>query len=181
MTGVMRNGQSRGHPASARGDASMPITGDDPPLRALVFTSLFPSRARPRHGIFVETRLTQLIKDCPVDARVVAPVPWFPSASPRFGAYAAFAATPRSDRRDTGIQVTYPRYWMLPRVGVAFQADSMARGAFADVQRLLRSGWRPDLIDAHYLYPDAVAAAIITCTPMRWPPPSWHVAWAFRS
>ena len=153
---------SDAHPAAVPdGSPVPPDAGEGRALRALVFTSLFPSRARPRHGIFVETRLTQLIKDCPVDARVVAPVPWFPSASRRFGAYAAFAATPRTDSRGAGLAVTYPRYWMLPRLGVALQPDSMARGAFADVQRLLRSGWRPHLIDAHYLYPDGVAAAIV--------------------
>lgn len=130
-------------------------------LRVLTFTSLFPSPARTRHGIFVETRLQHLVRDCPVDARVIAPVPWFPFASPRFGAYAQFARTPRSDLRPQGLAVTYPRYLMVPRVGVAWQPDAMALAARGDVARLLRSGWRPDLIDAHYLYPDGVAASLL--------------------
>ncbi len=132
-----------------------------PPLRVLVFSSLFPSEARPRHGIFVETRLAHLVKDCAIDARVIAPVPWFPSSSPRFGAYAAFAATPRRATRPNGVEVTYPRYAMLPRVGTALQPGSMARAALADAVALQRAGWQPDLIDAHYLYPDSVAAAIV--------------------
>ena len=33
------------------------------PPRVLVFSSLFPSVVRPRHGIFVETRLRHLIHD----------------------------------------------------------------------------------------------------------------------
>ncbi len=133
----------------------------DRPVRVLTFTSLFPSVARPRHGIFVETRLAHLVRDCAVDARVVAPVPWFPLRHPMFGSYARFAATPRRTVRDNGLSVTHPRYLMLPRLGVAFQPDSMARAATADIAELQRVGWQPDLIDAHYLYPDGVAAALL--------------------
>lgn len=130
-------------------------------MRILTFTSLFPSTARPRHGIFVETRLRQLVSDTGIDARVIAPVPWFPFRSPRFGDYARFAATPRHALRDSGLRVSHPRYLMLPKVGVGLQPESMARAAMADVAALADEGWRPDLIDAHYLYPDGVAAAML--------------------
>ena len=130
-------------------------------LRVLTFTSLFPSVARPRHGIFVETRLRHLVRDAGVDARVVAPVPWFPLQSPAFGAYARYAATPRRTTRESGLQVSHPRYLMLPRLGVAFQPDSLARAAARDVAELQRVGWQPDIIDAHYFYPDGVAAALL--------------------
>lgn len=130
-------------------------------MRVLTFTSLFPSVARPRHGIFVETRLRHLVQDCGVDARVVAPVPWFPFTAATFGMYAKYAATPRRAVRESGLEVSHPRYLMLPRVGVAFQPESMARAALTDVAELAQSGWRPDLIDAHYLYPDGVAAALL--------------------
>ena len=151
-------------PAADRDARSAPLAGpvESRPagaLRVLVLTSLFPSEARPRHGIFVETRLTHLVRDCPIDARVIAPVPWFPSSSPRFGSYGLFAATPRRATRASGVDVTYPRYPMLPRIGVPFQPGAMARAALADIRRLRESGWMPQLIDAHYLYPDGVAAA----------------------
>lgn len=128
-------------------------------LRVLTFTSLFPSEAMPRHGIFVETRLRHLVRDCPVDARVVAPVPWFPFRHPRFGRYARYAATPRRAVRPCGLEVRHPRYLMLPGVGMHFQPDSMARAARSSVAELISSGWQPDIVDAHYLYPDGVAAA----------------------
>lgn len=129
-------------------------------LKLLTLSSLFPSEARPRHGIFVETRLLQLLRDCPVDARVIAPVPWFPSRARMFGSYASYAATPRRAIRH-GLQVAHPRYPMLPRWGMAFQPDAMAHAAEAELAALQRDGWTPDLIDAHYLYPDGVAAAIV--------------------
>lgn len=135
--------------------------GEPARMRVLTFSSLFPSDARPRHGIFVETRLAHLVRDCPVDARVIAPVPWFPFDAPAFGAYAAFAATPRYAVRAEAIQVAYPRYLMLPRLGVPLQPRSMALAAVADIARWQRDGWQPDLIDAHYLYPDGVAAAML--------------------
>jgi teichuronic acid biosynthesis glycosyltransferase TuaC len=131
-------------------------------LRILTFTSLYPSTARPRHGIFVETRLDHLLRHCAVDARVVAPVPWFPFASPIFGQYATFAATPRRETRPNGVPAFYPRYLMLPRVGVAHQPDRMARAARSELERLRGAGWQPDLIDSHYLYPDGVAAALLS-------------------
>lgn len=138
-----------------------PPTGAERRLRVLTFSSLFPSEAQPRHGIFVETRLAHLVRHCPIDARVVAPVPWFPFTAPAFGVYARYAATPRHATRANGLQVAYPRYFMLPRVGVSFQPDSMARAGAPEVVRLRRAGWQPDIVDAHYLYPDGVAAALL--------------------
>ena len=46
------------------------------PIRTLLFSTLYPSVARPAHGIFVETRLRELLKTGEVETRVVAPVPW---------------------------------------------------------------------------------------------------------
>eukprot|EP01031_Cornospumella_fuschlensis_P009511 gene9511-11673_t len=46
------------------------------------------SSVRPGHGIFVETRLRELMKSGQVESRVIAPVPWFPSTNPRWGDYA---------------------------------------------------------------------------------------------
>src|SRR5215471_14458496 len=94
------------------------------PTRILTFTSLFPSEARPRHGIFVKTRLTHLLDDCGLDARVIAPVPWFPLSAPLFGQYAQMARTPRRSLMDGRLQVSYPRYFMLPKIGTVVQPDS---------------------------------------------------------
>ena len=46
-------------------------------LRTLLFSSLYPSSIRPGHGIFVETRLRELLSSSQVETRVVSPVPWF--------------------------------------------------------------------------------------------------------
>lgn len=129
-------------------------------LRILTFSTLFPSSVRPTHGIFVETRLRELLKSGRVEARVVAPVPWFPSTHPRWGEYAKFAATPAREQRN-GMDVQHPRYLLLPKVGMTSAPLTMALGARAAVQRLIDEGFDFDLIDAHYYYPDGVAAALL--------------------
>ncbi len=133
------------------------------PLRILLFSSLYPSEVRPIHGIFVETRLRELLKTGQVQAKVVAPVPWFPLKSPRFGEYAQFAATPRLEQRN-GLEVHHPRYLLLPKVGMNLAPYTMALGALATVRRLQKQGFDFDLIDAHYYYPDGVAAGLLA----RW-------------
>jgi glycosyltransferase involved in cell wall biosynthesis len=142
------------HPAAIGGQA---------PLRILLFSSLFPSTARPIHGIFVETRLRELLKTGAVEARVVAPVPWFPLQGQRFGEYAKFAATPRIEQRN-GLEVHHPRYVLLPKVGMSTAPFAMALGALKTIRRLQREGFDFDLIDAHYYYPDGVAASLLA----RW-------------
>lgn len=129
-------------------------------VRILLFSSLYPSVVRPIHGIFVETRLRELLKTGQVEAKVVAPVPWFPSTANRFGEYAQFAATPRQEQRN-GLEVHHPRYLLLPKVGMNLAPYTMALGALATVKRLQREGFDFDLIDAHYYYPDGVAAGLL--------------------
>lgn len=132
-------------------------------MKVLLFSSLFPSSVRPVHGIFVETRLRELLKTGEVQAKVVAPVPWFPLQSPRFGAYAQFAATPRVEHRN-GLEVHHPRYALLPKVGMHLAPHAMALGAWSTIKRLQREGFDFDLIDAHYGYPDGIAAGLLA----RW-------------
>ncbi|MBS0293706.1 MAG: glycosyltransferase family 4 protein [Proteobacteria bacterium] len=132
-------------------------------MKILLFSTLYPSAVRPIHGIFVETRLRELLKTGEVQAKVVAPVPWFPSKSERFGAYARFAATPRQELRN-GVEVHHPRYLLPPKVGMNIAPYAMAMGALPSIRRLQRQGFDFDLIDAHYYYPDGVAAALLA----RW-------------
>ncbi len=130
------------------------------PIRLLTFTTLYPSAARPRHGIFVEARLKQLLATDAVAATVVAPVPWFPSGAAVFGQYGAMARTPRVERRE-GVEIRHPRYLMIPKLGMRIQPWTLAWAAEREVGRLAREGLEFDLIDAHYFYPDGVAAALL--------------------
>jgi len=130
------------------------------PIRTLLFSTLYPSSVRPVHGIFVETRLRELLKSGEVETRVVAPVPWFPFSGERFGEYGQFAATPHFERRN-GIDVHHPRYFLPPKVGMNIAPYTLARGAMPVIRDLMRQGFDFDLIDAHYYYPDGVAAGLV--------------------
>ncbi len=129
-------------------------------MRILTFTSLYPSESRPRHGTFIEARLVAIRQTTGIAATVVAPVPWFPFSNPRFGAYARLAQTSRQELRN-GIEVFHPRYLTLPWAGMYLQPFSMALGAVSSLRRRMRSGGDFDVIDAHYVYPDGVAAALL--------------------
>ena len=129
------------------------------PLRILTFTSLFPNEAQPVKGVFVENRLRHLVESGLVEARVVAPIPWFPSPNPRLGRWARHGAAPRRGFSH-GIPVWHPRYPHIPKIGMNAAAALMYLGVRATVRRLLEEE-DFDLIDAHYFYPDGVAAALI--------------------
>lgn len=129
-------------------------------IKTLLFSTLFPSSVRPGHGIFVETRLHELLKEDKVETKVVAPVPWFPFSGARFGEYGKFAATPRFEYRN-GIEVFHPRYILPPKIGMNIAPYALAQAALPVIRKIIKDGFDFDLIDAHYYYPDGVAAHFI--------------------
>ena len=130
------------------------------PVRTLLFSTLYPSAERPTHGIFVETRLRELLKTGEVQTRVVAPVPWFPSKHERWGDFARLARTSRNELRH-GIEVTHPRYLVVPKLGMTVAPFLLALAARPALLKILEQGFDFDVIDAHYYYPDGVAAALL--------------------
>lgn len=129
-------------------------------MKLLTFSTLFPNAEKPNHGIFVETRLRYLLASGRAQSRVVAPVPWFPSRHPRFGRYAGYAKVPAVETR-TGIQVQHPRYILAPKVGMTLAPFLLAQSVKSTVRDIIDSGYDFDLIDAHYFYPDGVAAVML--------------------
>lgn len=129
-------------------------------MQILTFTTLYPSAARPQHGIFVETRLRQLVASGRVDARVVAPCPWFPFVSPRFGAYSVVARIPHEEVRH-GLRIDHPRYPLLPKIGMNMAPLALFAAVLPHLRRQIRGGRDFDLIDAHYFYPDGAAAVLL--------------------
>lgn len=132
-------------------------------MRLLTFTTLYPNTTRPHHGVFVETRLRHLLKSGEVRSRVIAPVPWFPFRHERFGPYGQLARIPSGEERH-GIAISHPRYPLLPKIGMTSAPLSLAAFSRGEIARLRREGYDFDLIDAHYFYPDGVAAALLA----RW-------------
>ena len=129
-------------------------------MKLLTFTSLYPNAEMPSHGVFVENRLRQLVAGGRVESRVVAPVPWFPWTAARFGRFGKFARVAARETRN-GLDTRHPRYLSATGLGMYSAPLAMALGARAAVQSIIDDGFAFDAVDAHYFYPDGVAAALI--------------------
>ncbi|MEM8771638.1 MAG: glycosyltransferase [Pseudomonadota bacterium] len=129
-------------------------------MRFLVFSTLYPNAAAPTHGVFVENRLRAFLRDYDGDVKVIAPVPWFPFKHARFGKYARFAQAPHREIRH-GLDVRHPRYLIPPKAAMRISPDALASSLRQSIHQLTEENWDFDFIDAHYAYPDGVAATKI--------------------
>lgn len=125
-------------------------------MRILTFTGLFPHSEDPSHGIFVYQRSVHLAARSGNDVEVVAPVPYLPRwlKTQRWR-----KASVPSQENVGGLRVYHPRYFLLPKVWMPFHALSMFLGSLRRVTKLNREA-RFDCIDAHFVYPDGLAAVL---------------------
>jgi teichuronic acid biosynthesis glycosyltransferase TuaC len=123
-------------------------------MNILVFSSLYPNSIQPNHGVFVENR-TRRLAAAGVNVQVVAPVfaPAFPfSMLERFRKpLPAFVETQH------GLTVYHPRVSQIP--GLWARNPGAMIGACLPLLREIRQTFKFDAIDAHYFFPDGVAAA----------------------
>jgi teichuronic acid biosynthesis glycosyltransferase TuaC len=129
---------------------------DNGMLSILTATTLFPNDVIPAHGAFVATRLRKLVESGKVRAEVMAPVPWIPPLVryPRLG---RLDLLPQKTERG-GLAVWHPRYVVVPKIGMILTPSMLYFSMRQCFVEMLRQGRRFDLIDAHYFYPDGVAA-----------------------
>jgi teichuronic acid biosynthesis glycosyltransferase TuaC len=129
-----------------------------PPLRLLTFTTLYPHAGAPNLGVFVENRLRHLVATGRATSLVVAPVPWVPPLGTLNPAWASWAGALPVEQRH-GITVRHPRYPVIPKIGMNAAPWLLYQASWRAVARhMRRTGQRFDVIDAHYAYPDGVAA-----------------------
>ena len=95
------------------------------PISIVTATTLFPNRARPSHGVFVKTRLKQLLASGAVEAQVVAPLGWMPPLLPYPGATHLRQVPPRETV--DGITTFHPRYLIVPKIGMTVTPWRAAR------------------------------------------------------
>lgn len=126
-------------------------------LRVLTLTTLYPNAAAPAHGVFVENRLAAFRAMTGAVIEIVAPVPWFPFKGEWAGRYARYGRAPAREVR-RGMPVAHPRYVIPPRIGMTWAAAALERCFYRAAKKLIAEGRDFDVIDAHYLYPDGVAA-----------------------
>jgi len=129
-------------------------------MRLLTFTTLYPNTQQGSHGIFVENRLMQLVASGQATAEVVAPVALVPDIVGIPQRFRRLSAVPASEERG-GIKVYHPRYLLLPKVSMVAAPMSLYLAAKRCLSTVLAQGGDFDLIDAHYFYPDGVAAVML--------------------
>jgi teichuronic acid biosynthesis glycosyltransferase TuaC len=120
-------------------------------------TNLFPSPSDMGRGVFT-LQIALCLKELS-DLIVVCPMPYFPAwkALKRFDQWYAFSQVPRNYFIQ-GIHVVSPKYFMLPKVSEDFQATLMFLPLLKTLSKIKKTHGI-DVVNAHWLYPDGVAAA----------------------
>ena len=126
-------------------------------MKVLVFSSLYPNNVTPRLGVFIKERMVHFTRLTGNEVQVVAPVPYFPPV--KISSRWQFSQIVSRETID-GVEVYHPRYFMTPKVGMAFYGWTMFLSVLPMVRRL-RKHYAFDLIDAHFMYPDGMAATLI--------------------
>ena len=123
-------------------------------MRVLVLSSTFPNAQQPTRGAFVRERVSRLARRSEVV--VVAPIPWFPLnrwiRRDRAGA-------PQVEQQG-GLTVYHPRFFSLPRYGKFLDGLLYAASLIPHLARLRRR-FAFEVIDAHFAFPDGVAAVLL--------------------
>ncbi|MFA5118288.1 MAG: glycosyltransferase [Candidatus Omnitrophota bacterium] len=124
-------------------------------FNVIIITNLYPNPQEPLRGNFVESVMQNLRTQC--DIVVVSPLPWFPRASilKRFKNWYKFSQVPFRFTKD-GIPVISPKFLALPKMGILHPVFLFI--ALLPVLMRLKRAQKIDLINAHWLFPDGVAA-----------------------
>jgi len=124
-------------------------------MRILVLSSVYPNTKQPQFGVFVQERIVRLARHC--ELVVVAPVAWFPFNRLFRGVRRSDVATFELQR---GIRVYHPKFFSMPGVMKFLDGVFYFLSVLPMILRLRRQ-FPFDLIDAHFAYPDGMAAWLL--------------------
>lgn len=128
-------------------------------IKLLLVTNLFPNSQEPNRGIFNYHIVKELQTWC--DVTVIAPVPWFPRTKllKRFVGWHKIAQLPKQEQI-LGIDVYHPCYITIPGLLRFLHSVSLYFPLKRAIKRLLEKH-DFNLINAHWVFPDGVAAVRI--------------------
>ncbi len=158
-------------------------------MRVLSFSYCFPHAAAPTWGVFVERRLAALARRPGVDLQVVAPVPNFPLVTrwrrgvvpaceqwhgltvyrPRFFCVPGVLKSLDAKLYARGVgKKLGAGSWKLeagkvltPMIDCASASQFPISDLPTPSSQLLAAGYRPDVLDAHFIWPDGVAVSLL--------------------
>ena len=127
-------------------------------MRILTFTSLFPNGLDPTYGIFIYQRALHLAGRPGNEVTVVSPVPYFPRwlKTKRWQMANKLPAWESVGK----FTVFHPRYLLVPKISMPVHALSMFLGVLPRCRALHKQA-KFDCIDAHFVYPDGLAATLL--------------------
>ncbi len=117
-------------------------------MKILISTGIFPNRTSPHRGIYILRQAVALSKLAVV--KVIAPVPFFPAFA-RSARYSAYARVPASDSIE-GIEVVYPRYYVIPKV-LRYAHGALLELSVKGTFRRLAREFEPDVVLGFFAYP----------------------------
>ena len=123
-------------------------------MRILTLSTVFPNVRQPAFGVFVAERMRRVARHC--DVSVVAPVPWFPGNGWIRPHWSGVPAT----EGEEGFRVYHPRVLCVPRYA-KWTDGALYAASLLPILARLRRRFPFDLIDAHFVYPDGLAAALL--------------------
>lgn len=123
-------------------------------MHVVLFTNAFPNGAEPQRGAFT-FQIAQALKGL-TDLDIIAPLPFVPRWMAGCRPIAGVTAVEPIE----GFAVYHPRYLVLPKIAGATHAATLALAALP-VLRSIQKKKPIDLINAHWIYPDGVAAVWI--------------------
>jgi teichuronic acid biosynthesis glycosyltransferase TuaC len=135
--------------------------GTDSPLRILSLSSVFPNPDEPGLGVFVRSRL-QHMAQAGAEIVVIAPVPVLDYSRVDWhkGQWGWIGSRDIPENRSDGrLKVTHPR-WFYPPFGGALNACFQFLQLRSLICRLAET-FRFRVIDAHFGYPEGIAAAML--------------------
>jgi teichuronic acid biosynthesis glycosyltransferase TuaC len=128
-------------------------------INVLLITNLFPNPLEPIRGNFVASMVQELRDTCQVT--VISPLPWFPKGAffRRFKSWYKFSQVP--ERYEVqGFEVIAPKFFAPPKCG--FLHPIFMLFAILPYAIRLKKAGKIDLINAHWLFPDGIAALWIS-------------------
>lgn len=127
-------------------------------MQILLFSSLYPNSSNPQHGIFVEQRLKKLLEFAgDIKVVVISPVPLNLIGGCKKNRYKKIV----QHEIYNDVEVFRPIFFTLPIIGRYINPISMFLTSINLLRRIKSSIDKPDLIDAHYYFPDGIAALLL--------------------
>ena len=128
-------------------------------MKVLALSYLFPNHAQLDYGVFVLNRLMAVQKLCEV--KVIAPLQSYPFRNflrPKLAINRAIGSTENMG----GLETWYPRFSVIPRYLKFYDAFSYYAAVKPVVSKMMQDGFTFDVIDAHWTYPDILAAYFLS-------------------